>query len=72
MPTEGVVEYWVEVPFKAHWSAHKAERQTMTYEGCEAGITIDDVKPPSKKTLDEIIGKCVDEIRAACLEDAEE
>lgn len=67
----GQITYYIEIPIEVSYSCHKAERQTMEYPGCEAGITVDFIGYPDDAKLNEIVDKNASEIKEACLEDAE-
>jgi len=67
----GKATYYMEIPIEVDYSCHKAERQTMDYPGCSAGITVDFIGFPGEEKLNEIVNKNASEIKEACLEDAE-
>lgn len=68
----GTITHYIEIPVEVTYSLHPAERQTMTYPGCQEHIEIEDVEYPDELALNQILYKDPDAINEACLEDAKE
>lgn len=68
----GTITYYMKIPIKVIYSAHRAERPSLEYEGCPAHVTVDCVSVPKELEIYELLQKQADEIKEACLEDSKE
>ena len=68
----GTITHYIEIPVDIIYTAHPAERQTMTYPGCPAHVTVDAYDYPDDIKIEQIIDSHASEIREACEDDAKE
>ena len=72
MPRSGTFTHWMEIPLEIEYTVNPKERQTQTYQGCQAHIEIDNLTLPTDAQMLEIIEKETDSIEMECWEDVKD
>ena len=66
------ITYWIEIPLIVDYTVFPAERQTLTYPGCDAHIEIDQMTKPTNGEWNRIIEDETEAIELACWDDVKE